>query len=197
MKIVIAGALGVLVALLFAGPAMAADSTATECPNEARGHPFADWGDDGAYFLAPGGDFESEGGWTFVRGAETVADTSPDGWGASVAIPDGAAATSPEICVAEGYTHGRLFGRAMGGLRDLGAQFRVDVLDAETNTRLMPSSILGVERRWNPTESFFFDEESFGLDPVSGLGSVRLRFTALGPATSLLDGVYIDPRARN
>ena len=40
-------------------------------------------------------------------------------------------------------------------------------------------------------------EDDFDLDPTTGLGEVRLRFTAIGPSQTMLDDVYIDPSARN
>ena len=195
MRIAIAAALGLLVVMLSAAPASAAD-----CPGEApREQPFLEWGDDGSYFLAPGGDFDSSAsGWTLQRGASVVADASPDGWGASLSLPAGGSATSPPICVAPGYTHGRMFGQATGALRGLGSLIRVDVLEADTNARVgrLPS-LLGVDRRWDATRRFGLDEDDFDLDPQTGLGAVRVKLTTLGPATSLIDGVYIDPRARN
>lgn len=195
MRLAIAAALGLLVAMLSAAPAAAAD-----CPGQAPAeHPFLEWGDDGSYFLAPGGGFEStEAGWTLQRGAAVVGDAAPDGWGASLSLPAGGSATSPPICVAPGYTHGRMFGQATGALRSFGALIRVDVVDANTNARVgrLPS-LLGVDRRWDPTGRFVLDEDDFDLDPATGLGAVRVKLTAYGPASSLVDDVYIDPRARN
>ena len=78
--------LSLLAVLLAAGSAQAAS-----CPGEAQhSQRFADWGDDGDYFLAPGGDFETaDHGWTLQRGAAPLADASPDGWGVSLSIPPG------------------------------------------------------------------------------------------------------------
>ena len=184
-----------LTALLAAASAQAAD-----CPGEAQHeHRFAEWGDDGDYFLAPGGDFEAaDHGWNLQRGAAPLAGASPDGWGLSLSLPPAGAATSPEICVAAGYEHARMFGQAVGALRRLGGVVKVDVLDAETNIRLTRwPSLLGVDRDWDATSRFLLGEDAFGLDPLTGLGAVRVRFTGLGPATALVDGVYIDPSARN
>jgi hypothetical protein len=185
---------------LLAALLAATSAQAASCPGEAQHEQrFADWGDDGDYFLAPGGDFESaDHGWVLQRGAAPLAGASPDGWGVSLAIPPAAQATSPAICVAPGYEHARMFGQAIAALRGLGSLVKVDVLDAETNARLtrLPS-LLGVDRRWDPTSRFLLGEDLFDLDPLTGLGAVRLRFTGLGPATALVDGVYVDPSARN
>jgi hypothetical protein len=178
----------------------ATSAQASSCPGESpREQRFAEWGDDGDYFLAPGGDFEpGTSSWTLQRGAAPLAGASPDGWGVSLAIPPGGTATSPPICVAEGYTHGRMFGQAIGSLRAVGALIRVDVLAAEDGDRLARiPGLLGVDRRWEPTSRFGLGEGSFDLDPDTGLGEIRLRFATIGPATALVDGVYIDPRARN
>lgn len=197
MKFAIAAAICLLSALAAATSAQAsASSCPGEAPHELR---FGDWGDDGDYFLAPGGDFESpSGGWTLERGAAEVADASPDDWGVSLSIPPAGSATSPPICVADGYRHGRMFGQSIGIPRNLGTLMRVDVLDADTGARIARiPGLLALDRSWDPTSIFLLGAGNFLLDPVSGLGEIRLRFTTLGPATALIDGVYIDPSARN
>jgi hypothetical protein len=50
---------------------------------------------------------------------------------------------------------------------------------------------------WDATRRFDFDEDAFGLDPETGTGEIRLRLTADGPGTAVLDGVYIDPKMRH
>ena len=107
----------VLTALIVSSSAQAA-TCAGEGTHSQR---FADWGDDGDYFLAPGGDFESSSpAWTLQRGA-TVGDAA-SGTGAALSLPPGASATSPPICVAPGYTHGRMFGAATGSAARVSAR---------------------------------------------------------------------------
>src|SRR3954447_22121352 len=52
-------------------------ASAPSCDNGAVSQPFAQWGDDNPYFLAPGGSFEgSLGGWDAGR-SRVVADQEP------------------------------------------------------------------------------------------------------------------------
>lgn len=190
-----------LVALACLLTALIASSSAqaATCPGEgAHSQRFAQWGDDGDYFLAPGGDFATGArAWSLQRGATTIADAAPDGFGTALSLPPGAAATSPPICVAPGYTHGRMFGQATGSLRALGSIVSVDVLDADGSSRPARLGLLRFDRSWDPSGRFLLREDYFDLNPDTGLGEVRLRFTAIGPATALVDDVYIDPSARN
>src|SRR4051812_20788012 len=52
-------------------------ASAPNCDNGANSQPFAQWGDENHYFLAPGGSFEGNlGGWN-LGGARAVADQEP------------------------------------------------------------------------------------------------------------------------
>src|SRR3954471_19669904 len=52
-------------------------ASAPDCDNGANSQPFAQWGDDNSYFLAPGGNFESgAAGWS-LGGARVVSDQEP------------------------------------------------------------------------------------------------------------------------
>src|SRR3954470_2207598 len=42
-------------------------ASAPDCDNGATSQPFAQWGDENSYFLAPGGGFESGAAWTGGR----------------------------------------------------------------------------------------------------------------------------------
>ena len=187
----------VAVACLLTALIASSSAQAATCAGEGtHSQRFADWGDDGDYFLAPGGDFESSSpAWTLQRGA-TVGDAAY-GAGAALSLPPGASATSPPICVAPGYTHGRMFGAATGSGRVLGSIVKVDVLDADSGSRPSRLGLLRFDRSWDPSDRFLLGEDDFDLDPDTGLGEVRLRFTTIGPAQALLDDVYIDPSARN
>ena len=183
-----------LTALIASSPAQAAT-----CAGEgAHSQRFAEWGDNGDYFLAPGGDFATGApAWSLQRGATTVADAAPDDFGTALSLPPGAAATSPPICVAPGYTHGRMFGQATGPLRVLGSLVKVDVLEADGSSGPARLALMRLDGSWDPSARFLLGEDDFDLVPATGLGEVRLRFTSVGPATALLDDVYIDPSARN
>lgn len=186
MKITVA-ALAAVGALALA-PAAA---SASGCPDEpASSQVFAAFGDLDNYFLAPGGDFEAEAGWTLRDGAAVTAA----GANSVLSLPEDASAVSPPICVAPGYPHGRMYG-ASGSVRH-DAKVDVDVIydgvrgEGSAKLKLRDSALA-------PTGRFGLDETRFGLDPETGTATVRIVFEGAGKATALLDDVYIDPRARN
>ena len=187
----------VALACLLTALIVSSSAQAATCAGEGtHSQRFAAWGDTGDYFLAPGGDFESSTPpWTLQRGATGGDATS--GTGSALSLPPGAAATSPPICVAPGYTHGRMFGQATGPLRVLGSFVKVDVLEADGSSGPARLALMRLDRSWDPSARFLLGEDDFDLDPATGLGEVRLRFTSVGLATTLLDDVYIDPSARN
>src|SRR3954468_9051883 len=75
-------------------------ASAPDCDNGATSHPFAQWGDDNSYFLAPGGDFEDGSGWWVGR---CVADQEPwQGAGSgshALSIGPGRSTVTPTMCV--------------------------------------------------------------------------------------------------
>ena len=182
------GALVAVISLFAAAPAMAAD-----CPNQAPSRtPFADWGDGGSYFLAPGGDFEAGNGWTLAGGASLAAGESPAAEGSSLVLPPGASATSPPICVGDDYKHGRMFGAATDDAKKDRAKVMVEVLGAADEQ----VDSFKVDGDWDATHRFQLDPSDFLLDPDTGTGSIQLQFTGTGPATAVIDDAYIDPKAR-
>jgi hypothetical protein len=184
------------IAGLVAGPSAAqAARLDGSCPDEpAASQPFLAWGDDDTYFLAPSGDFESGApGWTLDGGAALV--DSPGGTGTALSLPPGATATSPPICVTRNHVSARLFGQAFEGPRRDRARISVDVagptglITADRNIR--------VEDSWQPTRQFRLGASFFDLDPVSLTTEIRMRFVTDGPATAVLDDLWVDPKARN
>lgn len=179
--------------LAFAPAAQAAPPIGT-CPDEPpSSQPFLAYGDDDTYFLAPGGDFESGApGWELADGAALV--DSPGATGAAVSLPPGASATSPSICVSRAHVSARLFGQAFDGPRRDRAKIDVDVISpvglvtSEKNIR--------VQDEWQPTRQFRLGAGLFDLDPTTLTTQIQLRFTTEGPATAVLDDLWIDPSAR-
>lgn len=158
-------------------------------------NPFLGWGDPGNYFLAPGGDFENGAeGWALSGGATLESGSSPEGWGTSLNLPKDATALSPPICVADGYTHGRMFGQALGDNRRPKAQVEVEVLYSSGKA---VSDDVRVQANWDATRSFSFDEAEYVLDPVTGTDTIQLLLTGDGATDALLDQVYIDPTHRH
>jgi hypothetical protein len=194
VKKVVALAATVAGVLAVAPAAQAAQPIGT-CPDEPpSSQPFLSYdGDDATYFPAPGGDFESGApGWSFSGGATLV--DSPADTGTSVSIPPGASALSPAICVSRAHVSARLYGQALDGPRRDRARIDVDVVSplglttADKNIR--------VEDTWGPTRAFRLGAGLFNLDPITLTTQIRLRFTTQGPATAVLDDLWVDPSAR-
>jgi hypothetical protein len=85
-------------------------STST-CKSSPLSQPFAPWGDDFSYELAPGGDFERSA-WTLSGGAKRVREPfSVTGLRGSVSLslPAGGLAESPPVCVDAAYPTIRFF----------------------------------------------------------------------------------------
>jgi hypothetical protein len=185
-----------VIAGLVAGPA-AAQARILEgtCPDEPpSSQPFLAWGDDDSYFPAPSGDFENgAAGWTLAGGAALVA--SPAGTGTALSLPPGTTAISPPICVTRNHVSARLFGQAVNGPRRDAARISVDIagptglVTADRNIR--------VDDTWDPTRQFRLGASFFDLDPTTLTTEIRMRFVTDGPATAVLDDLWIDPKARN
>lgn len=183
----IVGLLVVLGALAFA-PAALAD----ECPGQPpMEQPFAAWGDNGDYFLAPGGDFGPSNSWTLADGASVRGGLSPATENDSLVLPPGSSALSPTICVADGYRHARMMGAAVGSASTkVGVEVLYGTVDEATRG-------VRVSDSWDATRQFLLGQTDFLLDPVTGLGQIQLRFTSVGPGTAVLDDLFIDPTARH
>ncbi len=93
----------------FAAGSGTAGNSSRSCPVQpTSSQPFLAWGDSNSYFLAPAGDMESSpvaAGWSLTGGASLVAGSeSSDVTGSatdsySLRLANGAAATTPLICV--------------------------------------------------------------------------------------------------
>jgi hypothetical protein len=181
---------------LVAGPS-AAQATPLDgnCPDEPPlSQPFLAFGDDDSYFLAPSGDFESGApGWTLDGGAALV--DGPAGTGTALSLPPGAAAISPPICVTRNHVSARLFGQAFDGPRRDRARISVDV--AGPTGLITADKNIRVEDSWQPTRAFRLGASFFDLDLVTGTTEIRMRFVTDGPATAVLDNLWVDPKARN
>jgi hypothetical protein len=175
--------------------------SAHDCDEPTLSKPFARFGDQTDYFLAPGGDFENgAGGWGLSGGARVVADNEPwnvngDGSGA-LSIPAGATVTSPTICVGVQHPTIRLFARRTSGLPLL-ASLAVSV-QAETSLGLtvtLPvNAVLLNTGSWSPGGQMLIVANLLPLLP-GDLTPIRLKFTSL-LGTFRIDDVYVDPRMR-
>jgi hypothetical protein len=179
-----------------AAPAGAALISTGACSDAQLTQPFARWGDHNTYELAPGGDFEgSLSGWTLSGGAARDAGSEPYGaTGAvgaySLALPAGATAQSPYVCVNASYPTFRFFAR--GGL------LSSVVVQVVYKTLLGPVGLpLGTALpggAWQPTAPMLTGS-LVGALLTGGTAQAALRFTAL-TGSSRIDDVFIDPRMR-
>jgi len=182
-----------------AASAQAAVVETSPCDGATLSKPFVRWADVADYKLAPGGDFEGGlAGWTLAGGAGTTAGSEP--WnvtgaagGRSLALPAGAAATTPATCVNAGAPTFRFFARSTGGLLPL---LKVDLVYRDTALRLVPVPVGVVVggSAWRPTLPMLTASVVAGA-LANGDAPLSLRFTALS-GTWQLDDVYVDPYAR-
>ncbi len=109
-KTIVTTAFVVLVVGIGAGSAIAGRYSAKPgCSvTPATSQPFLNWGDSHQYFVAPGGNMESDlsaFGWSLTGGAGLVAGNEPydvsgnSSDSMSLALPSGGSATTPAICV--------------------------------------------------------------------------------------------------
>jgi hypothetical protein len=173
--------------------------TATDCDPTVVSKPFAGWGDNANYFLAPGGAFgDAPDGWGLSGGARVVADNEPwnvsgDGSGA-LHIPNGATVTTPTMCVGLDHPTIRFFARRTSGLPLL-ASLAVSV-QAETSLGLTVTvpvnAVLLSNSKWAPTGRMLLVANLLPLLPGE-LTPIRLKFTSL-LGDFRIDDVYVDPR---
>jgi hypothetical protein len=172
-----------------------AASSAT-CPSAPLSQPFAQWGDSNSYALVPGGDFESaSAAWTVSGGAQRTAGSesygvtgSPGAW--SLALPAGAAARSPFICVSAADQTFRLFARSAGPAATVLAQvvYKTPLGNVAIAVgKFVPGS------SWAPTEAFQTGAALASALSSSGTVQLAVRFTSLG-GSARIDDVFIDPR---
>ncbi len=121
---------GLLAALALAAVPAAASADGISiglngCAAQTVEHPFASWGDNSNYVLAPGGTFEgSLDGWKLTGGAKVVSGSEPfaahgAGEDLALSLPSGSSATTPQVCVGVLDPTMRYFAANDGGLLSL------------------------------------------------------------------------------
>jgi hypothetical protein len=196
-------------ALFAAGPSAANAGllvqSAPGCDNGAVSQPFAQFGDDNSYFLAPGGDFEGDAGEWADNGASVVADQEPwqvagDGSNA-LSIPAGRSVVSPTMCVGLEHPTMRFFAhRSGGGLLAAASQLLVTAR-VETSLGLVVEVPVGTlttltnGAKWNKTPTQIVLASLLPLLPGEHT-PIQFRFTAVGSSSWVIDDVFVDPRSR-
>lgn len=155
------------------------------CNTSALSQPFAPWGDNSSYELAPGGDFESSG-WNLygsasvVPGSEPYAATGTLGQ-YSLSLPAGSSATSPLTCVDAAYPTVRMF---VGGTGTAAVSVVYDGVP-------IPAGIALAGGSWTPTLPMVTQSAILGA-LNGGTAQVSIAVTAL-TGNPRIDDVFIDP----
>jgi hypothetical protein len=200
----LAGAVTSAAALfLVAAPSASAGllvKSATNCVTSPLVQPFAQWGDNSDYVLAPQGSFESGAdGWTLNHAALDSGSESYNVGGSgsqSLKISPGGSAVTPTICVGLDRPTLRFFARSSGGL--LGLSTMAVSVRFETSLGLVAELPVGVvlpNTRWSPTLPMPVLASLLPLLP-NDMTPVQFRFTPVGGASWSIDDVYVDPKAR-
>jgi hypothetical protein len=180
-----------------AAPAGAALISTGACNEAPLTQPFAPWGDTSTYELVPGGDFEgSLAGWTLSGGAARATGSEPYGvTGAigaySLALPAGASAQSPYVCVNASYPTFRLFAREGVLLSTVLVQVVYKTILGPVG---LPLGTIAPSGQWQPTPPMLTGS-LVGALLTNGTAQAALRFTAL-TGSSRIDDVFVDPRMR-
>jgi hypothetical protein len=191
------------VALAVGAPAANAGllvASAPDCTPKPASKPFAPWGDNADYNLAPGGAFEGgAGSWQLSGGASLVSGNEP--WkvnsGAdsrSLRLPAGASATSPVICVGLEHPTIRFFAK---NNRALLSTMTVEVI-FETSLGLKAAAPVGVllpNGQWKPSPRFLVVANLLPLLPGEHT-PVQFRVRSVGLGTWSVDDFYVDPKCR-
>ena len=168
--------------------AQAATLNTNQCAGAPLSQPFAPWGDQSFYALAPGGNFESNT-WSLSGDAQIIGDSEPFGATGSVgagalSVPAGSSATSPLTCVNASYPTLRMF---VGGN---GLAMVSIVYDGIA----IPVGIIHARGHWHPSSTININ--SAILDWLSGgTGRASVRVTGLA-GSPVIDDVFIDPWQR-
>jgi hypothetical protein len=201
----IAAALSSVAALvLVAAPSASAGvlvKSATDCTTPSAEQPFARWGDNSSYVLAPQGSFESGASdWSLNRAAIDSGNESFHVGGASdsqsLKISPGGNAVTRTICVGLDRPTLRFFARSSGGLLSL-STMAVSVR-FETSLGLVVELPVGVvlpNTSWQPSLPMPILANLLPLLPGQ-MTPVQFRFTPVGGSAWWIDDVYVDPKNR-
>ena len=186
-------ALGVIASSANAATAPTPPSVAplTSCTAPTLSQPFLSFGDPNLYYLAPNGDFTSQGDWYLAGGATIASTTQADGAGGGVLdLPSKATATSPPMCITSDYPTARLWARNIAGSE--GVFFNVQYWTGTAWTKPKDTGQFhGDKNKWKLSNPM-------NIQPMSGTAWQQVRFTFLAGGTKSrfqVDNFWVDPRA--
>jgi hypothetical protein len=194
--LLVAVALGAIALLPATAGAVLVES-APSCDPQPTSKPFAPWGDQRNYMLAPGGSFETGApGWQ-LKGATVESGNETFYVGGrthsrSLKLDGGETATSPPICVGLEHPTIRLFAR---NNRLLLSALEVEVIVHTSLGLKLPVPIgLALPRSsWKPTPGYLVVANLLPLLPGNHT-PVQFRFRAIGAGSWWIDDFYVDPR---
>jgi hypothetical protein len=189
------------------GATILGSSAASEqtCSAPLIERPFVRFGDRREYVMAPDGSFEGAAlpGWGLARGATRVTEPDPVDLGASdgaglLALPKGASAISPVMCVDLDYPTFRLLTKAVTGKDSAELKIEIVYPDAPAPQWVELAKFDGYQftpagAGWRLTSDMDMKPDLGGN--AFGFRRVAFRFTALSGGWRI-DDLYVDPRRR-
>ena len=181
-----------------AGALAARQGSVPPCPSQTLVQPFLPWHDLGAYFLAPGGAFESTPtGWQLAGSAQVVpgnesSHVNDPSDANSVSLGNGSSATSPQICVTIHDPNIRLFARNPGSPRSL-LQVSINYTDRRGLARTFRITTLRAAAAWTLSSQIVFIR--YIAPVVGGQGQTWVSFTfqPTSGGSWQIDDFYVDP----
>lgn len=203
-QLIAAAIMSAAAVLLVAAPSASAGilvKSATNCTSPPPAQPFARWGDNSSYVLAPQGSFESgAGAWSLNKAAIDSGNEAYHVGGASdshsLKISSGGSAVTSTMCVGLDRPTLRFFARSSGGLLSL-STMAVSVR-FETSLGLVAELPIGVvlpNTTWQPSLPLPILANLLPLLPGQ-MTPVQFRFTPVGGSSWWIDDVYVDPKNR-
>jgi hypothetical protein len=184
----------------------------TACENPFIEHPFAKFGDDRDYVLAPGGSFDGNvAGWQFSGGTQVVRSTK----GRSLQLPKGGSAISPSMCLDLHFPTFRVSHDVvrktglLGGLHlpspDQGlAKIKIEVVylgvpnpEWEEMAVFDGNHGLSTGFSWRLSDDVDLRPDRGGSEPGARQAALRFTVVSANPKDSFrIDDIYVDPKRR-
>ncbi|MDX6676354.1 MAG: hypothetical protein QOE31_406 [Solirubrobacteraceae bacterium] len=195
-RLLLTGAATLAATALLAAPATASLAPAGPgCPETPAVQPFAQWGDDSDYFLAPSGSFEQgAAGWALHGKTAVTHDNEP--WAVNAAgdagalrLAAGSSATTAPFCIGVEHRSMRFFADAAAS-----STLNVDVLvdgPGQSQRAVRIATVDGSDA-WAPSDVVPMIVNELAAEHGNAM-NVRLRFTPRGAGTWTIDDVFVDP----
>jgi hypothetical protein len=173
-----------------AGPA---SGSIAPCTPPLLSEPFVAFGDTNQYELVPGqaADSFNGAGWSLSGGARLLNAVLAEGQtGTVLALPSGAQAVSPELCVDETFQTARAMVRDVSGLAGISFAVSYDGTRAQSSP-LTTGELAGIGTGWTLAPAV-------PIDAAARWGQQHVRFTlSAGSGESQLYDLYLDPRMKS